>query len=64
MKPFKVILKINDQYIIHDERKPQKVDEWMSLFQSRDEVEEISVYQRNGVAFDLVTREYMRRIGL
>lgn len=62
-KPFRVILKVEDQYIIREERKPKDVDEWFATYYARKEIEEISVYQQNGVGFDLVAHEHRRRIG-
>lgn len=62
-KPFRVILKVKDQYIIREERKPKDVDEWISTYYERQEIEEISVYEQDGLAFNLVAHEHKRRIG-
>jgi hypothetical protein len=62
-KPFRVILKVKDQYIIREERKPKDVDEWFSTYYARQEIEEISVYQQDGLAFNLIAHEHKRRIG-
>lgn len=62
-KPFRVILKVNDQYIIREERKEKAVAAWIQIFNDRAEAEEISIYASNGNAFDLVAHEHKRRIG-
>lgn len=62
-KPFQVVLKINDSYIFYKTKKERDIDEWLDLYNTRDDIKEISIYAPNGKAFELVARDYKRQIG-
>jgi hypothetical protein len=63
MSNFKIILKVCDRYIIANENKPKKVDEWVELYHQKPECTQMEVYQKNGQGYDLVCKEYKRTIG-
>lgn len=62
-KPFRVILKIGEQYVIEEERKEKNLKQWIDAFEKRKEIEEISIFACNGIAFDLVAHEHRRKVG-
>ena len=62
-KPFRVILKVGEQYVIEEERKEKNLIQWINAFKERKETEENSIFARNGVTFDLVAHEHRRKVG-
>lgn len=62
-KPFRIVLKIGEQYVIEEERKEKNLKQWIDAFEGRKEIEEISIFAHNGIAFDLVAHEHRRKVG-
>ena len=62
-KPFRIVLKIGEQYVIEEEQKEKNLKQWIDAFEGRKEIEEISIFEHNGITFDLVAHEHRRKIG-
>ena len=62
-KPFRIILKIGEQYVIEEKKKKKNLKQWIDAFERRKEIEEISIFAHNGIVFDLVAHEHRRKVG-
>lgn len=61
--PYRIVMRIKDQFLFAEENKVEALNEWIEQFNQSADAVELSVYQQNGLGYDLMAYENKRKIG-
>lgn len=64
LSKYKILMTIDDKFTIIDTNKEKDVKEWAELFDSTDEIKEITIFQRDSkFTYDIMVKKNKVKMG-